>query len=89
MRETDEQSSVSHFRAVERYFCENGQWYFSTREGEEGPFRTREAAEAAMQRYVNSIQAAANYKKEQAEKYAQDPEKRVDRTIWNQRYDTI
>ena len=89
MRESDEKPSASHFRATERFFRENGQWYFSTREGEEGPFRTREAAEAAMQRYVKSIQAAANFKKEQTEKYARDPDKPVDRAIWNQRYDTL
>lgn len=58
MREEDEKTNVRHFRMAHRYFCENGQWWFSTREGEEGPYPSREAAEAGMQRYVESIAAA-------------------------------
>ncbi len=89
MREEDEQSNVRHFRMAHRYFCENGQWWFSTREGEEGPYPSREAAETAMQRYVDSINAMKEYKKKHAERFAKDSEKEVDRSIWNQQIDTL
>ena len=89
MRDSDEQSNVRHFRTGHRYFCENGQWWFSTREGEEGPFATRAAAEAALDRYVQSIKAMQEYRLKHHEKFAADPERQADPFIWDQQIDTI
>ena len=89
MREEDEKTNVRHFRMAHRYFCENGQWWFSTREGEEGPFPSREAAEAGMQRYVDSITAMKEYKKKHDERFGKDSDKTVDRSIWNQQIDIL
>jgi hypothetical protein len=36
-------------------FCLNGKWYYQTREDDDGPFTTREAAELDMQRYVDEM----------------------------------
>lgn len=44
------------FRASSRLFCLNGEWYFQTREADHGPFTKREAAELALDRYVNEMQ---------------------------------
>lgn len=90
MREEDEKSNVRHFRMAHRYFCENGQWWFSTREGEEGPYPSREAAEAAMARYVDSIAAMKAFRKKHDERFAKkEDDKEIDRSIWNQQIDTL
>ena len=61
MRENDENSKIRHFRTGHRYFCQNGRWWFSTREGEEGPYNSREQAEAALKRYIESIKLMKKY----------------------------
>ena len=53
MRRTDsEQTNKRYFRTQERVFSMNGQWYFTAREGDIGPFRTRENALKEVARYV-------------------------------------
>jgi hypothetical protein len=59
----------THFRSGDRVFCQNGKWFFQTREDDHGPFSTREAAEADLQRYVDEMsffdEAAASESSEQ------------------------
>lgn len=51
MRNSDDADKL-HFRS-DRIACQNGAFYFSTREGTfEGPFHTREQAEAAAALYI-------------------------------------
>jgi len=53
MRRTDpENSTRSYFRAQDRVFTQNGQWFFTAREGEVGPFNTRDTAIKEVCRYV-------------------------------------
>lgn len=52
MRRRDDRDSKTYFRS-ERVFATNGQWYFSTREGNCGPFRTSDLARAALARFIN------------------------------------
>ena len=53
MRRTDpENSTRSYFRSKTRLFLMNGRWYFSTREGDNGPFDGREEALREITRYV-------------------------------------
>ncbi|HEX7034372.1 MAG TPA: DUF6316 family protein [Pseudomonadales bacterium] len=40
------------FRSNDRFFQINGQWYFSAREGDIGPFRSREQAKREAQAYI-------------------------------------
>lgn len=54
MRKSDHNDGT-YFRAGDRVFCLNGNWYFQTREDDHGPFATREAAELDMQRYVDEM----------------------------------
>src|SRR5690606_795669 len=42
------------FRSNDRFFQVNGQWYFSAREGDIGPFRSREQAKREAQAYVTA-----------------------------------
>ena len=51
MRKSDKQEK-QFFRAGDRVYCQNGQWFFTTREEDHGPFPTREAAELNLSRYV-------------------------------------
>lgn len=52
MRRSEDQKDKTYFRS-ERLFCMNGQWYFSTREGEYGPYGSRDIAERTLKRFVN------------------------------------
>lgn len=48
----EDTAKKSYFRA-ERFVCENGLWYFSTREGTlEGPFASRPIAEQCLKTYI-------------------------------------
>ena len=44
-RSTDDpQQSRSFFRAADRFFKQNEDWYFATREGDQGPFPNERVA---------------------------------------------
>ena len=88
MREQDGKSTVRHFRTGNRYFCQDGRWWFSTREGEEGPFDTRELAEQGMQRFVESVQLRESFQAARAEKAEKVPKSRGDPTIWDRQLDS-
>jgi hypothetical protein len=52
-RKTDtEPDNVAHFRAGSRIFRLNDEWYFSSREGEHGPFQTEQDAVMELETYV-------------------------------------
>lgn len=55
MRASD-QSGQMFPRSKERIFSLQQQWYFQTREYDHGPFQSRQAAEAELQRYVYDMQ---------------------------------
>ncbi len=53
MRSTDPANTTRRFfRSGERIFSTNGQWYFATREGECGPFPSKDVARQEVQRYL-------------------------------------
>ena len=54
MRKSDIQDST-FFRSRDRVFCQNGKWFYQTREDDHGPFPTREAAELDLKRYVDEM----------------------------------
>lgn len=51
MQRRNDKQQRTYFRS-ERFFNQNGSWYFAAREGEFGPYASRAAADAAMQRFV-------------------------------------
>jgi hypothetical protein len=55
------ETPLRRFRAPDRCFQSNGQWYFATREGiDVGPFRTRAAAEAAVARLTQHLRGVTD-----------------------------
>jgi hypothetical protein len=52
MRRREDNEDRTYFRS-DRLFLMNGQWYFSSREGDCGPFASREVAHAALARFVH------------------------------------
>lgn len=54
MRKSDAKDST-YFRSRDRVFCQNGKWFFQTREDDHGPFATREAAEKELVRYIEEM----------------------------------
>lgn len=60
MRKTDSINQKRRFfRSNDRIFQANGQWYFAAREGDIGPFRTRDQARREAQAYIKARDAAA------------------------------
>lgn len=57
MRKSDPSDLTKRFfRSHDRFFQINGQWYFSAREGEIGPFRTLQQAHDEARAYVTARQ---------------------------------
>ncbi|MGI9325540.1 MAG: DUF6316 family protein [Pseudomonadales bacterium] len=64
MRRNDpKQSDRSYFRSSARTFQMNGSWYFSTREGDQGPCTTKSAAERELGRYVRDLRELRGFQK--------------------------
>jgi len=68
MRVEDPRDSTKrYFRANKRLFVLNGAWYFSTREGEVGPFPCREVAEAELDRFKQELSELQKFQKTREE----------------------
>jgi hypothetical protein len=61
MRSTDVDQYRHFFRSQERLFCFNGQWFFATREGDCGPFPTKDIARAEVTRYISERAALRSF----------------------------
>lgn len=61
MRSTDADQPRHFFRSQERLFCFNGQWYFATREGDCGPFPSKEIARSEVARYISDRAALRGF----------------------------
>ena len=48
----DDLQEKAYFRSSERLFRVNSAWYFSAREGDQGPFDSEETAARELQRYI-------------------------------------
>ena len=53
MRRGDLDSERRYFRSETRVLNLNGSWYFATREGDQGPFFSRDLAETEALRYAH------------------------------------
>lgn len=87
MRNSDEQDKHRFFRAQTRYFRVENAWYYSTREGQEGPFKSREQAEDHLQRFLDLQTLKLNMEEKQA-KVEKEP-MRGDPSIWDKQIDII
>lgn len=53
MRRSDpKENKKRFFRAGDRIVNQNGAWYFTAREGDVGPFKSRSSAELEVQRFL-------------------------------------
>lgn len=52
-RSDDKEEEKMHFQ-MDRFTCQNGEWFYTTREGEErGPFDSKQEAEGDLTAYVS------------------------------------
>ena len=51
MRKTDADEKT-HFRSADRIFLVNDSWWFGTREGNNGPFKSRTEAQDALTQFI-------------------------------------
>ncbi len=62
MRRREDTEDKTYFRS-ERVFGMNGQWYFSSREGDCGPFATPAMARNALERFLSEKVELAAFQK--------------------------
>lgn len=62
MRQDDHEKKC-HFRSSDRVFHMNGSWYFATREGDQGPFRSEVNAQAEIKRFIMEKTELAHFQK--------------------------
>lgn len=64
MRVEDPRDSTKrYFRANKRVFVLNGTWFFSTREGEKGPYPTQKKAEEELERFKAEMSDLQKFQK--------------------------
>lgn len=56
-------SNKRYFRSNKRVFVLNGSWFFSTREGEMGPFPTQRKAEEELERFKAEMSDLQRFQK--------------------------
>ncbi len=59
MRRTETGPNV-YFRSEDRIMCRGSDWYFQSREGDQGPFATCEQAEQELKVYVETMELIKN-----------------------------
>ena len=68
MRRTDPQDSNKRFfRSGDRIVNLNGAWFFAAREGDLGPFATREIAQREVQRFMEERQELEHFQQSRRE----------------------
>jgi hypothetical protein len=87
MRKTDPESSARPFRAGDRFFRIDGQWYYTLREGDEGPFGSRAEAESHLNTFLQ-LQTFKDNRKARVEEIKRS-ERLGDPAIWNRQLDSI
>lgn len=55
MRKGDTEKKA-YFRARKRLYCENGQWFFQTREAIRGPFKSEHDAEIELRLHIDTME---------------------------------
>ena len=69
MRRREDEDDKTYFRS-DRIYSMNGQWYFGAREGDCGPFPSREGAVAALAQFVNEVVELGSFQKSRETKPA-------------------
>jgi Domain of unknown function (DUF6316) len=66
MKRKDDTAERTYFRS-DRIFFMNGKWYFSSREGDRGPFATREYAERMLARFIDETVELSKFQRSRGE----------------------
>lgn len=83
-RETDADKDVTHFRASSRIFrLNNDQWYFSSREGDHGPFDSETAAQRELETYIK-LRATPVAAEKPAPREPKESTSDVNKKVWDQ-----
>ena len=84
-RKNDQDTKKTHFRAQSRVFAlANDAWYFSSREGNYGPFPTEAEAKKKLEVYIKLMDVP----EQQEEELTAAPERRGDSKVW-ERFDAV
>ena len=73
MRRGDPEPEKMYFRSETRVFHLNGDWYFCTREGDQGPFPRREVAIQEAQRYANERASLEDFQASRSQEVTPKP----------------
>jgi len=83
-RDTDADKEVTHFRASSRIFrLNNNEWYFSSREGDYGPFDSEQAAQRELETYIMLL-ATPDKAEKPAPRQPTESTSDVDKKVWDQ-----
>ena len=63
MRKDDQDTNKRFFRAGDRVFRMNEQWWFTTREGDRGPYGSQAIATRELQSYIDAMKLLEDSKK--------------------------
>ena len=88
MRKRDE-SDKRFFRTPDRLFRVNDEWWFATREKDQGPFSSKEEAELALRRYCETMENLVEVQKVKAEQEEQRKASKPDPKVWNNQFDVL
>ena len=82
MRKSDTDPNKSYFRSSDRIFRVDDTWLVETREGELGPFESRDDATRALRQHIGEQESLDSARKE-VEKLRENKQV-VDTSIWDQ-----
>ena len=83
MRKSDDNPDTRFFRMPERLFRVNDEWWFSTREQDQGPFPNKEQAQVALDRYATTMQHMKEVQEQRAVEKLEAEEAKPDPTVWD------
>lgn len=56
-RRKNDDPKIAYFRVTKRVFFLNNEWYFTSREGEFGPFESESEADRELEMYLSLVEA--------------------------------
>lgn len=64
----DDHEQKRYFRSSDRVFRQNGAWYFTTREGDEGPYVSEGLAQREVDRFITDMTELAAFQATRVDK---------------------
>lgn len=95
MRKSDEQGPKHFFRMGDRFFRIESKWFYTMRERDEGPFGSREEAEAHLRTFVAMQQLTEEHGARVVTQSANSRNRpgpgrpSLDTTIWDRQIDAL